>query len=171
MAYKKRYQKSKCLVTQAGAKSVAMKALNGVKYLKGIINSELKTNGLGASVTPSSSGSIIHVTAITEGDTEQQRNGNSIFAKSLRAHFNLICNGSATATMLRIILFWDNQQIEDTSPIVADVLESTDPLSHINHASYGRFKVLYDRNFTLDNVTNKQRLVNVNRYFAHHVKW
>ncbi|WP_445779126.1 hypothetical protein, partial [Shewanella sp.] len=25
--------------------------------------------------------------------------------------------------------------------------------------------------FTLDNVTNKQRLVNVNRYFAHHVKW
>lgn len=133
------------------ALQLASKAAKGVWYLKGLVNSELLKLDVGASTTPTNvtSQSLILMNGIAQGDGDGQRTGNSIFMRSINTNLFFEKNTSATFTYIRIMFVQDTQQIADTTPTVADVLDS-DYASHLNKNTVGRFKVLMSKIITLN---------------------
>ncbi|HAG6118910.1 TPA: hypothetical protein HFC92_005492 [Escherichia coli] len=138
--------------------------------LKGIINSEKKTHEVGAALGVSTTGNIIHLTGISIGDSANEREGNSIFMRSISARFNTTCNSSATSSFIRMILIEDLQQVADTGPTMASVLQS-DVMSSLNSTTIGRYKVLYNKLYTVNN-TDKKSIVWTKYWdIKHHVRY
>jgi len=149
---------------------VAAAAWEGVKQLKGIINSEKHFHIVGGSNSVSTTGAFVPLCSILQGDGQSNRTGNSVLAKGLVCRFNNIANGSATATLLRIMIVQDNQQIADTDPTQATLLES-DVMSGLALGALGRYKILMDKSFCLDNVSKKQNVVTKYLNLNHHIRW
>lgn len=135
-----------------GAWALAKAAWSGVNYIRGLVNSEVHKFSSSATPTVDSSGSVTHLTAIAIGDTASTRTGNSIFVRYLYPQYTLTLNASATDTFVRLIFFYDTQQVADTAPTVANVLESVSHLSSLNNDNKGRFQILADRRYSLQAV-------------------
>lgn len=132
------------------AADMAYKAFKGVRYLKGLVNAELHSFENTASAYINDSGSVVHLTGISQGDLSINRNGNSILSKYLfgRMHFKKDTN--APITFLRVMIVQDKQQVSDTSPVISDILSSVSTISPLNHDSHGRYKILKDMTVRLD---------------------
>lgn len=173
MAYKRftRYQrrrnygrkKTSWLNKRYSVGQMAQKALSGVSYLRGLVNSETQHAILTASGNINSSGSITHLTGVGQGDDKNHRTGRSILARSLYMNMQIDANAAATFTHARIIVFMDTQQIADTNPTITDVLNSAHYLSLLNPNSGGRFKVLKNWQITLDASTRNS--ITLTKYF------
>lgn len=124
------------------AMQLAHKAYKGVWYLKGLVNSEMFHIINSASPTVSNTGSISSLTNIGQGDVISNRTGNSVLVRNLLIRLSLEQHASATFTFYRVMLVVDTQQIGDTSPTIADILESSSTLSSLNTNEPGRFVVL-----------------------------
>lgn len=135
------------------ALSVANTALKGVKLLSGMLNVEYKRLDNAASVSPDTSGSIINLTHIAQGDGDQNRDGNQVEGKSIRSKFYIQKNSSATTTIVRIIWFIDNKSVSGSTPAVTDVLETATPQSMPNFENRRRFSILADRVYNLGDIT------------------
>jgi len=83
---------------------------------------------------------------------------------------NGVCHGTASATLMRVIIFYDTQQVSDTVPAVTDILDS-DIMGPISRVTIGRFKILLDKTFCLDNISNKQFVFNKFFNIQHHVRF
>lgn len=129
---------------------LAHTAWRGVRYLKGLVNSETFKFDTSTTVNPSSTGAVVHLTAIAQGDGDSDRNGNSVFSRSLYIRGIMTKNASATTTFLRVLIVRDNQQVGDGTPGVTDILESAANTAPLNSNTVGRFTVLWDRIFALD---------------------
>lgn len=133
------------------AVQLARKAFRGVRYLKGLVNSEmlhLDTNFSAASVL--GSGAVSHLTAIAQGDTSAGRTGNSLLLRSLSYRFKLEINSSVTSnTTVTMIIFQDTQQVGDTSPAATDVLAQANTYSLLSTLTAGRFKILKRKSYLL----------------------
>jgi hypothetical protein len=122
---RRRYKKTSFYHCAKTAKDYAMLAYNGVKYLKGLVNSELNSVDSSDSPTgPSTSESVTHLTAIAQGDAQSQRTGNSILVKSVYIRGIWEIHASASSTFLRFLLVKDNQQVSNTSPTADDILQN-----------------------------------------------
>lgn len=150
---------------------LASAAWRGVRYIKGLVNSEMFNVTLNADATPSSSGSVVHLTAIAQGDGSGSRTGNSIFVRKVYGNFNVKQHATAAYTSYRLILFMDTQQVGDTSPAVTDVLESTRVTSYLNPNTTGRFSILWDRRFTTEDNGNETRMLKFYKNMRHHVRY
>lgn len=154
------------------ALQLAAKAARGVYNLRGLVNSEKKYATLSANANPdNSTGSVIHLTQTAQGDDNvDDRNGNSIFVRSIL--FRAICVKHATPanTHLRIIMFIDNQQISDTAPALSDILESSSTISPLSTGTAGRFKILKSYMLTLNEET-PTKTINFNKVLRHHVRY
>ena len=150
----------------------AMKAYRGVRYIKGLVNSEKHHHdvALGSS-DPTTSGSSHNITAIAVGDTISTRTGNSILMKSIAWRYCLEINASATRTQVRILIVKDLQQGADTNPTMAQVLENVAVDSLLNIASLGRFTILKDETILLDNVNRSQVFRKGYYPMSHHVRY
>lgn len=151
--------------------SLGALALRKIWKLKGLINVEKKKFDIvntGANIL--NSGSITHLTAIAQGDTDQNRNGNSVFVRSVNLKGTLNIHASAANSWLRMSLIMDTQQIADTAPAFADIYESTDVNSHLNNLTVGRFKVLASKTYALDAV-NSNKILYLNVPMRHHVRY
>lgn len=161
--YKKKYS----------AMEVASKAWSAAKWLKSMVNVERKvlqtTNNTSISTVPA----VTHLSAIPQGDTQSQREGNSVKAIYLGIRSTITCNISATSgSFNRIVVVLDTQQVGDTSPSWSDVFTSPDARSFLNPNTLGRFKILYDKvhNLTLGgNYENKY--VEINIPLQHHLRY
>lgn len=182
MAYQKRYKKriykkkrnpysgltlNNAMKTAALAKS----AYYGVRYIKGLVNSEMLHNQGNSSGAVSSTGTMVHLTAIAQGDTSSGRTGNSILARELMIRIALSQNATATQTFYRFMLVQDTQQIGDTTPGVTDVLESASYLSPLATATAGRFKVLWSKICTTNNSTTTTMVYNKFFKIYSHVRY
>lgn len=147
---RRQYANSYC---KPKAMDYARAAYTGVKYLKGLVNSEMLHHPLTGTATPSSSGTVLHLTNIVQGDSDNNRTGNSIFLKSIFIRMVATLHASASSTFVRVILFKDTQQVGDTSPAVTDVLETASYLSPLSSSSGGRFSVLKDVLFNINDVS------------------
>jgi len=146
MAYKKNYRKrttrtvarkGKCTYTD-----IAMKAWQGVKALKGIINSELKlTEIIAQNNFVTTTGSTTLVSGIGQGDLSTQRNGNSVLAKMLYIKYYVTMHASTQGSLVKAYLIKDNQQIADTNPSFTDVFTSSDVQSFPKWDSRKRFQI------------------------------
>ena len=138
------------------ALDLAGKAYSGVKYLKGLVNSEMYDIINTATNSPIlNTGSMVPLHQIAQGDGSDARTGNSILARSLFFRLVFKCNSSATVTTVRFMIVRDTQQVADTTPTAATILNSADPLSPLCLTVEGRFSVLKDKLITLNNVDSK----------------
>lgn len=124
-------------------------AVRGVNMMKGIINSEIKRfdslNSGGASTTPL----FFILTGIDQGDDVNQRSGNSILMKYMTMKITATINSAATATLVRVTIFADNDNDQQT-PTAAELYQtSSNILSSINPDYSARYTILRDAYFTL----------------------
>lgn len=152
MAYKKNYRKrtvarrGKCTYTD-----IAMKAWKGVKALKGIINSELKNHTIqNNSFNASSTGAVSLISGITQGDSDAQRNGNSVLAKTLNLKYVITNNAAAPGTIVKVYLIKDMQQVSDSNPTFTDVFSTSDIQSFPNWQTKKRFQIKDAKTFVYD---------------------
>lgn len=165
--YRKRYYRKRGYGANRYCKPKAMDyaraAYSGVKYLKGLVNSEVFKHNVTIAAGTSSTGSVTHLSGIAIGDGDSTRTGNSIFTKYLSFRANVAVNPSATATILRMVIFQDKQQVGDGTPAVSDVLETSSVVSSLNQNSVGRFKIIRDINIALNDTV-------INKYIKRYIK-
>lgn len=149
-------------------------AFKGVQYLAGLVNSEIFTaEGDITSTAITTSGHVTNITSISQGDGEHARTGNSVFAKYLTFRGKLIMNASATQTMVRILVVRDKQQVADTAPTVAAVLDgaaSSYTYAPMSADNKGRFTKLYDRTIILD-PEHQAKALKINLSMRNHVRF
>ena len=156
-------------------KELASKALSGVKYLYGLVNSELYKFDLSNSSTSITSDAplVTHLTAIATGDGEGQRTGNSIFVRSVDLKGVLMYNSSSTvqAQTVECIILIDTQQLGDTAPAFTDVFSSAVPWAHLNASTVGRFIILGRKRIILEKNGDGAKSVNLSIPLKHHVRF
>lgn len=169
--FRKRGRKTPWFRRKYNAMQLASAAWRGVRYVKGLVNSEMYYHTLLGTQNPLNVGSIISLSEIAVGDTSFTRTGNSIFARSLTFNINASQHPSSIRnTFVRMILFQDNQQIGDTAPTQSDILESSSPLSLLKTGTAGRFKIMKTWEFTLS-TQNPAKVIKYYKNFRHHIRY
>jgi hypothetical protein len=132
---------------------MAYTAYKTSRMLKGIINSEKKVHSSSTSSTVNSTGYVVCMSQIIQGDDYTSREGRSILLKSLEMKNNLQKHASATFSTVRVIIFKDTQQRDNSSdtPLITDVLQTAQPMSLRNPdpTKMRRFQILKDKRVTL----------------------
>jgi len=149
-------------------------ALSQIWKLKGLVNSEMYKldTAISGQNIDGASPYITHLTAVGQGDGDNQRSGNSIFVRSFnfKGAISRTASGDA-AQVIRLSVIQDIQQVSDTTPTVTDVYEGTSPYAHLNSATVGRYKVLWSRTYTLDTANRLVTAVQINLPMRHHVRY
>ena len=135
---------------------IGSKIYRDVAKLKRLINVEYKSHLFGLSSVASTTPNIQNVTAIAQGDTFSQRDGNKIrsFSLSFRGHVRQ--NPSATLSFARVMLIRDNNG-STTQPVLADLFSDAASFYDNRHKlddpqTNSRFTVLFDQHFGLSAV-------------------
>lgn len=155
------------------AVKVARAAWRGVKYLRGLVNSELyKADfSFAGQAFGSNATFITHLTGIAQGDGITTRTGNSIYVRSINVKGSLTWNSASGAGQLcRVSLIMDKQQISDTTPNFTDVYTNGLPFSHLNPNTVGRFSVLWSKSFQVS-ATRPDVPLFLNKAMRHHVRY
>lgn len=154
------------------AVQLASKALKGVRYIRGLVNSEMLHKHNSGAVTINSTGTVIPLANISQGDTDAGRTGNSIFARNLLLNLDTKVNASNTGVnFLKIMLVQDNQQVGDTTPAVTDILLGAYPNSPLNNATFGRFTILKNWKFSLDMASRPAYMISKYKKLYHHIRY
>jgi len=156
---------------KGSAWTLAKKAYTLGRKLYGVINSELHFHDTTNSTSPSTSGTVAHITDIDQGDDVSDRNGRSILAKYVDFKAVYQIHASASASTIRAIVFWDSQN-QGSTPTVAEVLATASVVGQYNALTeHKRFHVLFDRLFCVD--TTGGRLAKVDTRISlgdkHHI--
>ena len=125
-----------------------------VNALGRTVNAELKYRdepaaAFGFANVPNT-GSFVVLNALSQGDSATTRTGNSIVQRNLEMRLNVrwaTASAVPTAT-LRVMLIWD-RQANGSLPNASNVLQFVDYLSPINDSYRKRFKVIYDKNLSV----------------------
>lgn len=102
----------------------------------------------------SSSGTIVSdsVVKIAQGTTEKTRIGRKCTIRKIQWKFNIILPTTATAAdtcdIVRVVVYWD-KQTNGATAAVGDLWESTNFQDFRNLANVQRFKILFDRYYSL----------------------
>jgi len=157
------------------ALQLASKAMAAVKYIKGMINCEKKyidtvTNGTAIDY----GGVVANLSAISQGDTNSNRNGTSILAKDVYVQLYASCHGSAGATLLRVVIFVD-KMCQGTLATPADILSQVSTnyavLQPRNQNTLPRYQILADRRVTLSSDGNDVKSIKIYRKFMKHIRF
>lgn len=153
------------------AVQLASKALRGLSYVKGLVNSEMFHNTISNTNNPTPLGTIVPLTNIAIGDSNVTRTGNSLFVRSIVMNMNCSQNASALDnTFIRMILFIDTQQVSDTTPVSGDIFNATGPHALVNLDSAGRYKFLKTWEFALS-TQNPAKVIKYYKNIRHHVRY
>lgn len=162
-----------------GYASLAKTAFKTAKWVASVINVETKMNSVvsdASGVALAATASIVPLTLTATGTTDITRNGNSIKAKSNSFKFNVKLNSSTpTSSSCRLMLVLDRAS-NGTTPLISDILDSDgntpDTLEHYNPDNAGsRFKIMWDRRFTIDPNGRAQYGGSSYLRLRHHVKY
>lgn len=160
------YRKKYSLAQMAG------KAYKGMKYIRKLINVERKfLDTTQAATTQTNVATIAPLSYIAEGDDYNSRDGHSILTQGMLFRMRMTANSTAVVNFIRVMVFID-KEMNGTAPVVGDILEATtDYLSPIQHDAGKRFKILFDRIFSLD--YNGRGTAAINKWFRinHHIKY
>lgn len=143
--------------TASSAISVAQKAYKLAKFVSTLINVERKFIDVSGNPSMINTGTFIYLTGTDQGDNYNQRNGLSLKLTSRNLRIMLSLNSTVpTNTGYRIILYRD-EEFNGTAPTAADMLETVDVRSSLNHLNGRRFKVIHDWYGVLNtaNIPNK----------------
>lgn len=153
------------------AMQLASAAWRGVRYVKGLVNSEMFHNTISNTTFPNPLGAIVPLTSIAIGDSATTRTGNSLFVRSIVMNMNCSQNAAALDnTFIRMVLFIDTQQVSDTTPVASDIFATTGPNALINLDSAGRYKFLKTWEFSLS-TQNPAKVIKYYKNIRHHVRY
>lgn len=137
--------------------TVAKSAWWMAKKACSLVNSEFKyidtVSSVASSVT--STGTVVHLTNIGQGDDVSSRSGRSILPKTwfLRGEIAFNSAGNA-AQQVRIVVFRDMNDNDEVAPTVAQLFTSTTAgvgvISPLHKDNSMRFRVLYDKVYNVD---------------------
>lgn len=158
--YKRRNYKRKAYGTRkpnytvvGSATYLAKRALQGVKYIKSMINCEKKYRDTTFTGSVDWNGSILCLSLCGAGDDVNNRQGNSILCRSLYDRMDIQANANAVNTYFRIIIFQDKENT-GTDPTPADVLQTVGsnlaPTSPLNVDHISRYSILCDKSMVMD---------------------
>lgn len=177
---KKKYYKKRTggswLNTIGGVAKVASTAMSIAKGVASIVNAEDKLIDTDISGFPlvGTTNSLGGLTLIAQGDNDNQRNGNSILAKSVFIRIRMQMSGATnTFGFMRVIVFIDNMQL-GTLPTVTDVLQTNDVGSPLNIRSTSdqRFTILKDHMFKFaGGQENQVQMWKLYKPLTHHIKY
>jgi len=154
--------------------NTAMKALSIARTTAALLNVEVKkTEYTGTAVAiNASTGNVIPISTMGAGTSIGQREGNSIKLKYISGNLKFNKNASATnSPCVRIVIVIDKQCVADTVPAWSDVFSTASPLSHLNRNTVGRFTIIYDRKFTLNQTDTISKLHSFNIKSQMHVRF
>lgn len=152
---KKTYTKKATSSSGAGTASnianMAMTAYKGYKFLKQVLNPEIKKwDQLTIATNISNAGVTGVLNAMGQGSDYNNRTGNSIKLHALKFRANISLNiATPTATNIRCIIVRDMEN-RQALPAIGDVLETADVRSPYNHNNIERFKIQYDQLLNFD---------------------
>jgi len=171
-SYRRRYYPKKKSYSLGSALSTAGKALTVAYGVKKLLNVERKILDNTINVAPSTSGLVINLTNCSQGDDYNNRQGDSILAKSIDLRYSVQMNASASFTTARCMLVRDNWQ-QGTDPTFSELLENpTNTRSFLNHDQNGRFTILMDQKIVLLQSTEKSAFVSDKHFnLNHHIKF
>lgn len=153
------------------AYTLARRAMAGIWKLKGLVNSEMHKLDMTASNSVDTTGVADPMCKVAVGDTYDTRTGNSIYVRSLNIKGDISYNTSFTGPQfVRLAVVQDTQQIGDTNPTTGDIYEGTGAFCHLNPNTVGRFKVLYNQCYSVDQY-NPARVYDINIPLRHHVRY
>lgn len=151
---------------------VAQKAWSGVKMLKGIVNAEKQyfDHTFASQNVDNAGPQIVCLNQIAAGDDVFERKGNSILAKSIQGRLDWALGGTSSFCRALIVCDMENQS---ATPVIGDILDNAvSPLvAPLNKDTAPRWQVLADKVFTLDNVGQSVRMVNIYRKLHVHIKF
>lgn len=155
---------------------LAERAVKEIHYLKGLINSEKKFNTLAVTGTVPFTGTVAHLSIISQGAANDQRNGLSVLCRSIYIRGS-VENQHTTATSSRFIVFIDKNDSDGTIPSNINLLLQASsvgttqaPNSMLNRDNLGRFKILSSKMIN----TSPTDLARNFKFFIplrHHIRW
>jgi len=99
---------------------------------------------------------------IDQGTTVSTRVGTKIEPMYLLGRLEFVHNPSAVVTFLRMFILQDLQQVVATTPGSISILQSTDTRSPLNIQNRGRFKIIRDELFTMNNFDKASVVYKIN---------
>lgn len=135
---------------------LASDAWEGVKFIKGIVNTEFKNVDINSSATAVAGGNVLLLNATTQGDGQTNREGSSFRMKSVDVRFLINYNGAAGFNATRVMLVLD-RQTNGIAPAVTDILATNTIDSPRNLDYRKRFKILSDKVYLVGANSQPQR--------------
>jgi hypothetical protein len=144
-----RAPRGKPSLTDVAAKAYAAYQL--AQFVRGLVNAEVKTKDVTGSSTPGTSGSLIQLATIAQGDTAITRDGNSCRLKGIQIRGFATIGSSATDTYLRVLVVL-HKFTNGNTPSVTDVLSTASNLSPYASLKHAGYDVLDDQTLILSSV-------------------
>jgi len=143
--------------------STATKALTVAYAVKKLINVEYKSLTTDFTVDPNTTGAVVTMTNIAQGDDFDARNGRKIRLKSIRVSGHISINASATELAVRMMIIRDNSGTT-ARPVITDLFTDVGTFAaNLNKLgdpqSNSRFSILWDKFVLLDAVFQSQKAV------------
>ncbi len=151
---------------------MATKVAKDVMYLKSLLNIEYFSIGTAFTVDPNSSGAVLNLSAIAQGDDNNSRQGNKIRAKNLLCSGVITLHASATDSRVRLVIVRDNNG-STSQPAISDLWSTV--ASFFNNRpklgtpqSNSRFSILMDK-MVIVNSDTPTKSFNWSQSLDHHV--
>ncbi len=141
--------------------NTAEKALAVARAVRALINVEYKNIRVNFTADPNSTGAVVNLTGIAQGDTNASRDGNKVRAKHLHVGGSAVLNASATTTLLRMYILRDNNG-STTQPAITDLWSSVNVFFNGqpklgDPQNNSRFSVLWDKKIILSATGGKEQ--------------
>jgi hypothetical protein len=153
----------------------ASKGYSLAKWAVSMLNVEKKVKNFSFSDSVSTSGRVHILNGCAQGDGIDTRDGNSLKAKSVAITGDIRWSGASTNAMLRMVLLYDNQQVGDTAPSLADIFGSATPSQYaqLNPETLGRFSILADKRFVMTNINQQgaSRIFKITKKLNRHSRY
>jgi len=123
-----------------------------VKVVKVIPRNEIKIYDVSLGL-PVSTASIWSLSDISQGTSKFQRIGTSVSSKFLHVKVNLTASTAllgSTVSTVRMIIFFDNQQIQATAPLMTDIINPLSTVGQRNIFFLSRFSIRKDMLIKVD---------------------
>lgn len=134
------------------AYDVAMKALKGLQFVRGIINAEKKFFDTSVASTYTYNGAVNCLTLVPGGSALSQRNGNSIFVRGLSIRGSILLDTGTSSCVVRMIVFQDLDSDPGTvnpTDVVQTIGTADAPYAPVENVNRRRFKILTTKMVTL----------------------
>ncbi len=144
----------------------ATKALAVANSVKRLLNVEFKNHDVTLTSVgiPDGVGLITQLTNIPQGDTGISRDGANLKLTSIYMKLLLRISASATNSNIRVMIVCDkqtNQAIYTTADLLLSAANVVSVVSPLNLDNQFRFKILYDKNFSVFDSGSKTALSKV----------